>query len=41
MIENDPDILQALDESDLEWVNLWKLALDETKKTIPNMLGEK
>jgi hypothetical protein len=30
MIENDPDILQALDESDLEWVNLWKLALDET-----------
>ena len=29
--ENDPDTLQILDESDKEWVNLWrKAALKET-----------
>lgn len=25
--ENDPDILQSLDESDSEWVGLWKKSI--------------
>jgi hypothetical protein len=29
--ENDPDTLQILDESDREWVKLWKAKLKPTK----------
>jgi hypothetical protein len=27
--ENDPDTLQMLDEADVVWINLWKLALNK------------
>jgi hypothetical protein len=29
--ENDPDTLQILDESDRDWVKLWKAKLKPTK----------
>jgi hypothetical protein len=29
--ENDPDTLQILDESDRDWVKLWKAKLEPTK----------
>jgi hypothetical protein len=29
--ENDPDTLQILDESDRDWVKLWKAKLKSTK----------
>jgi hypothetical protein len=34
--ENDPDTLQLLDESDKEWVKLWRKATRE--ETTPNTL---
>jgi len=30
--ENDPDTLQILDESDRDWVDLWKSKLKPTKQ---------
>jgi hypothetical protein len=30
--ENDPDTLQILDESDMDWVKLWKTKLEPTKQ---------
>jgi hypothetical protein len=32
--ENDPDCLQALDESDVEWVSLWKQAARRLKRVL-------
>jgi hypothetical protein len=36
--ENDPDTLQILDESDKDWVKLWKAKLKPTKPCSNNEL---
>jgi len=37
--ENDPDTLQMLDEADLEWVMLWKVATNKNDLTNSKIEG--
>jgi hypothetical protein len=40
--ENDPDILQLLDESDIEWVRLWRKAAlkEKTANTLEHFVSQ-